>query len=180
MKTREYEKCGASIEKNALQCAYCGTWYEGGKKGAPAKSSPGKRLSMFKLPSGEGEFGVSNSRFFVMGALTTAILYVLGWLFEDRQYWLDEKALWIWVGAIPIGLFCIAFLWRANHKVVMIGFAVSLVVFLAHISVIWIMRGSLWDDHVGIASMIAGASLAGWLLGRLGHGMVRWRNINVK
>lgn len=45
--------------------------------------------------------------------------------------------------------------------------------------VIWVIRGDLWDDHVGIAAMVAGASLIGWMLGRLLHGIIRLRKAYV-
>lgn len=180
MKTRDCEKCGAPLEKNKLQCTYCGTWYEGNKSGISGRSRPVEVKSILNLPKGVGEFGISSNLFFVMGVTVTIVLYVLGWFFEDQQFWLNETAMLIWVGIIPIFLFGVALLWRVTRKVMLYGLAISLMVFLMHVFVIWVIRGDLWDDHVGIAAIVAGSSLAGWLLGRLGHGMIRWRNTKVQ
>jgi hypothetical protein len=180
MKTRECEKCGAPIEKNKFQCSYCGTWYEGSKSGISSRTPPIKKESILNLPQGIGEFGFSSNTFFVLGVTITIALYILGWLFEDHQYWLNDTAMLIWVGILPICLFGFALLWRVTRKVMWYGLVISLMVFLLHVFVIWVIRGNLWDDHIGIAAIVAGPSLAGWLLGRLGHGIIRWRNSRVQ
>ena len=180
MKTRECEKCGASLEKNELQCAFCGTWYEGNKRVISARIHTNKVVSILNLPQGIGEFGISSNRFFVVGVTITMVLYVLGWFFEDQQYWLNETAMLIWVGIMLMCLFGFSLLWRVARKGMMYGFVISIVIFLMHMLVIWVIRGDLWDDHIGIAAMVAGSSFAGWLLGRLVHEMIRWRNSRVQ
>jgi len=177
MKSRECEKCGAPLEKNGLQCVHCGTWYEGNKRMDSAQDYQNKLVSILNLPPGKEEFGISSTRFFVTGLTITFLFYVLGWFFEDKQYWLNETAMLIWVGIMPLCLFGIALLWRVDRKVMVYGLVISLVVFLIHLAVIWAIRGNLWDDHVGIAAMVAGSSFAGWLLGRLVHIMIRLRKI---
>ncbi len=176
MDARECENCGAALEKNRQQCAYCGTWYENGGRAIFARSRPKKIASIANLPQGVGEFGVSSNWLFVAGAVIALMLYILGWFFEDTQYWLNETAMLIWAGIMPLWLFGIALLWQASRKIAWYGLGISLVVFLGHILMIWIIRGNLWDDHVGIAGMVASTSLVGWLLGRLAHRMIRWRN----
>jgi hypothetical protein len=176
---RECEKCGASLAENDLQCRYCGTWYEANK----AELSGYKRSNIFNsilnLPQGMGEFGISNNLFLVVGIAITLVLYGFGWLFEDQQFWLNETAMLIWVLVMPLTLFVIAILWRVTRKDMLFGLAYSLVVFLVHIIIIWAIRGELWDDHYGIAAFVACSSLAGWVLGRLGHGIIRWRNARI-
>ena len=180
MKSRECEKCGAPLEKDTLNCVHCGTWYEGNKRVGSAQDRQKKLVSIQNLPQGMGEFGISSTNFFVTGVTITFLFYVLGWFFEDQQYWLNKTAMLIWVGIMPLCLFGIALLWRVARKVIVYGLIISLVVFLMHLAVIWAIRGDLWDDHVGIAAMVASSSFAGWLLGRLVHGIIRWRNARVQ
>ena len=180
MKTRECENCGASLEKDALQCAYCGTWYEKSQEESSPQSLSRKFFSIASLPPGKGEFGVKKTTFFKAGGIMAAVLYAVGWLFEDQHYWLEEKALVAWMGILPLWLFFIAFLWRVNRRVVFHGLVISIIIFLSHIIVIWQIQGYVWDDHVGIAAMIAAGSLVGWLLGRLLHAVIRWRKVHEK
>ena len=112
-----------------------------------------------------------------MGIAIAVGLYGAGWLFEDTQYWLDAGAMTIWVGLLPLWLFCVAFVWRSDRIVLVDGFLIALVLFVVHVVVMWAIRDRLWDDHFGIAGMIAGAALAGWFLGRLLHTVIRWRRI---
>ncbi len=177
MISRECEKCGAPLENDTFKCSHCGAWYEDNKGAGAAKDSQKKIVSILKLPQGLGEFGLSSSKFFVMTVTITLVLYTLGWFFEDPQYWLNETTMLIWVGMIPIWLFSAALLWRTILNTILYALVASLVVFLMHILVIWAIRGNLWDDHLGIAALVAGSWLAGWLLGRLAHGLIRWRNI---
>ena len=133
--------------------------------------------ALWRLPIGAGEFGISSQRLLTVGIIVAFGLYVTGWLFEDTQYWLDEVAMTVWVGVLPLWLFGVALVWRSSRMVLADGLLIALVEFIVHAIVIWAIRGRLWDDHIGIAGMIAGASLAGWLLGRLLHGIIRWRRI---
>jgi hypothetical protein len=178
MKSRECGKCGASVAKNETQCTYCGTWYEGKQQAVSAQKSSGKIISLFNLPQGVGEFGISHNLFFSASALIIIAVYLLGWFFEDPVSWLDNTAVLIWMGLLPILTLVMALLWRTDRKVVMIGLAISFILFTVHVMTIWAIRGSLWDDHVGIAAMVGAGSFAGWLFGRLGHIIIRWRKMN--
>lgn len=180
MKSRECENCGASLEKNSLQCPYCGTWYEGNKRGISVPDRQNKNISLLTLPKGVGEFGISKKQFIITGITIALILYVLGWFFEDLQYWLNETAMLIWVGILPVWVFSIALLCRVKWEITLYALGISLAIFLIHMGVIWAIRGSLWDDHVGIAALVGSSWFAGWLLGRLAHRMIRWRNSRVK
>lgn len=174
-------QCGASVKPGSLQCEYCGTWFNTIGRAKPQSSkSIDKTRALLSLPIGVGEFGISSHRLTTVGIIVAFGLYVAGWLFEDTQYWLDAVAITIWVGVLPLWLFGVAFVWRANRMVLADGLLFALVTFLVHVVVIWAIRGRLWDDHIGIAGMVAGASLAGWLLGRLMHGFIRWRRIQSK
>ena len=176
MKSRECEKCGAPLKNATYQCLHCGAWYEVNNKVDPSHDRQEKILSFLNLPQGLGEFGFSSKKIFATSVSITSLLYGLGWFFEDPQYWLNETAVLIWVGIIPIWLFCVALLWQVHPKTTWVPIVGSLVVFLTHITVIWAIRGNLWNDHVGIAALVAGSWLAAWLLGRLAHGIFRWRN----
>lgn len=92
------------------------------------------------------DFGFSARVFLFAGILLACVLYALGWHFEDTEYWLADEAIAIWAVALPVWLCFLAFSWKAKWG----GF-----------------------DGVGISAMFAGATLAGWLLGRGLHRMVR-------
>lgn len=171
-------KCGASVKPGSLRCEYCGTWFTKAEGAKPQNSkSINKTPALFSLPKGAGEFGISNQYLITFGMAIAIGLYGAGWLFEDTRYWLNAVAMTVWVGLLPLWLLGVAFVWRSNRLVLVDGLLIALTVFITHIVIIWTVSGRLWDDHVGIAGMIAGASLAGWLLGRLLHSVIRWRRI---
>ena len=171
-------RCGASVKTGALQCEYCGTWFNRAGRAKPQRpKSIDKVGAILKLPTGVGEFGIVSRHLTTVGIVMALGLYATGWLFEDTQYWLDETAMTVWVGVLPLWLLGVAFVWRSNRTVLAYGFLVALVEFVAHNTIIVAIRGRLWDDHVGIAGIVASASMVGWLLGRLLHGIVRWRRV---
>ena len=177
MKSRECNKCGASLKENETQCSYCGTWYEDDQQVISVQNLSGKIVSFFDLPQGVGEFGISNNRYFAVSTLIIIAVYLLGWYFEDPAYWLDDTAVLIWMGLLPILTFVMALLWQTDQKVVMVGLAISFIIFFIHVLTIWAIRGSLWDDHIGIASMVGTGSFAGWFFGRLAHIIIRHRKM---
>ena len=178
LESYECPQCGAAVKENATQCEYCGTWLRQVDTAKSQKSKGGESFYLpLKLPAGVGEFGTTN-RVLKTGSLVLALgLYVVGWFLEDTQYWLDERAMLIWVGILPLWLFGVALMWRSNRMVLGVGLLLALGEFIAHVAVIFTIRGSLWDDHIGIASLVAGTSLAGWLLGRVLHAVLRWRSV---
>ncbi len=178
LNSHDCPKCGSSVKTGSLQCEYCGTWFDKEGRAKPQKpKNIDKMRAMLRLPIGVGEFGISSQHLTTVGIVIALGLYVVGWFFEDTQYWLDEVAMTVWVGVLPLWLFGVAFVWRSDRMVLAGGLLVALVEFVAHIVIILVIRGRLWDDHVGIAGIVAGASLVGWLLGRLLHGIIRWRRI---
>ena len=169
-------QCGAPVETSSLQCEYCGTWFDKAGNVKPEKSKTLHKIaSISRLPSGAGEFGISSRYLPAVGALIAFILYIVGWFFEDTQYWLDETAMTIWIGALPLWLFVITLVWRSSRGMLVGGLVISLIVFVTHVAIILMIRGRLWDDHIGIAVVVAVASLIGWFLGRLVHSIIRWR-----
>jgi hypothetical protein len=174
----ECPQCGAAVKENATQCEYCGTWLRQVDSAKPRMRKNGSRPYLpLKLPAGVGEFGTKNSILKAVGLLLALGLYVIGWTLEDTDYWLDARAMLVWVGLLPLWLLGVALMWRSDRMVLAYGLLLALGEFIAHVAVIFTIRGNLWDDHVGIAGLVAGASLAGWLLGRLLHGVLRWRRI---
>ena len=109
----------------------------------------------------------------LVGAVVAALLYAAGWLLEDTRYWLAEEAVAVWGVALPAWLFLVALSWRARWGGWLTGFAVAIPVLALHLGIMWLIEGRLNDDDVGISAMFAGAALAGWLLGRLVHYVVR-------
>lgn len=179
-------KCGAPIPVDTNSCAYCGTWlveteHATGSKGILSRSFISKsfirtKLSLLGLPPGKGEFGTSHKFPLLMSFLLVIILYFWGWQFEDKQYWLNDKAMTIWVGANPLILFIIAIYWKTHRNTLFVSILASIALMATHLSIIWMIRGSLWDDHIGVAALVSGVYLISWALGRFIHIAVRiWK-----
>ncbi len=160
--------CGAPLEPGAERCAYCGTLFSAAR-GTARKSGPPPRTA--------ADFGLTTPWLPRLGGLVAVSLYALGWSWEDTRYWLDGRAVAVWLGLLPLWWAGIAFLRRSSRRLVWFAFPLAAILFALHLGLIARIRGGhLWDDHVGIAAMVAVASAGGWLLGRLGHAAVRrWR-----
>ena len=177
LSSRECENCGASVEIDTVQCVYCGTWFDRSPEADSVQDQPTKLSTLINLPSGIGEFGFSSQWFVISGIGVTLVFYILGWTFEDIQSWLDTNAMIIWVGISPVWLLAVTLLWRTDRKTLFFGLAFAVFIFVVHLATIWMISGSLWDDHVGIAALIGLANFTGWLLGRLTHSIIRWRRV---
>ncbi|TET52900.1 MAG: hypothetical protein E3J64_04395, partial [Anaerolineales bacterium] len=105
--------------------------------------------------------------------VVAALLYTIGWLLEDKYYWLADEAVVTWGVALPVWLFLVALAWRPRWGGWIAGFALSLPMFALHLGLMWIIEGRLNDDYVGISALFAGAALGGWLAGRFVHVVVR-------
>lgn len=145
----------------------------------PAEGHSGKRgaLHSLRLPNGAGEFGLTTPAWPAAGLSLALVIYALGWLAEDFQYWLDTTAIVFWAVACPLCLAVVAFGWQATRPTWLLALVGCLVQCLVHASVMAMVRGHLSDDHVGIAAMFAGANLAGWLAGRGLHLAFRHRRL---
>ena len=160
--------CGAPLEPGAERCAYCGTPFPAGRGSVAPTRRP---------PRTGADFGLTTPWLFRLGILVAAGLYALGWFWEDTRYWLDGRAMAVWLGLLPLWWGGIAFLRRSSRPLAWLALPLAALLFALHLGIIaWIRGGHLWDDHVGIAAMVAAASAGGWLLGRFGHAAVRrWR-----
>ena len=156
--------CGAPAMDAGSQCVYCNAKLP--KPHAAATTAP-------KTEFEAGDFGLRSNIVFVVAVIGAAILYALGWIFEDTRYWLDDRAIAVWAGALPLWLCILAFIWRPRWGEWLAGFAIAVPVFIVHLAIMWLNRGMLNDDYIGIAAAFASASLGGWILGRLLHTAVR-------
>lgn len=163
-------------ESLLLHCPYCNgsflvTFDESSESvtGPPAqrRSSP---LSVLFPPAGAGEFGLSHNKLLLgLTAAGSLILYLIGWLLEDRQYLLDANAVIVWAGILPLWLLLAAAIWRTSRVVWPAGVAIATLIFLLHLGLTVVIKGRFNDDYAGIAAMFAGVALAGWLAGRWLH-----------
>ncbi len=160
--------CGAPLEPGAERCAYCGTLFSAVPRTAEPPIPPPRRAA---------DFGLTTPWLPRLGILVAAGLYALGWSLEDTRYWLDARAMTVWIGLLPLWWAGLAFLRRSSRRLAWLVLPLAAILFTLHLGLIaWIRGGHLWDDHFGIAAMVAAASAGGWLLGRLGHAAVRrWR-----
>jgi len=159
-----------------LQCASCDTSSlvtVNESSDAETRSLAQKhRLELTSLlpASGEGEFGLSRSKLLLgLTAAGSIILYLVGWLLEDRQYLLATNAVVVWAGILPLWLLTGAATWRTPKVVWPIGLVIASLIFLLHLGLTVIIKGRFNDDYAGIAAMFAGFALAGWLAGRWLH-----------
>jgi hypothetical protein len=132
------------------------------------------------LSNGAGEFGLSGQLPLALALVGGLGIYLTGWLFEDLTYWLEDEAVFLWVVILPLWLLLTAVFWQTDRRGWTVGLVLALPIFVAHVFVIWLIRGRLNDDHVGIAAMVAGAALLGWIFGRVLHHAIRWRRVNAK
>ncbi|MEM7018424.1 MAG: hypothetical protein AAF512_13915 [Pseudomonadota bacterium] len=145
--------CGQVFVPGTTECEYCG-----------------RALVPSGLASSAGDFGVRHVAWPSIGLLIASIIYMSGWLFEDTRYWLDERAILIWAGAVPFWLLLVALFWQPYWGGWLMGFAIGLPILLGHTGMMWVMDDfHFQDDHIGIAAMFAGAAFGGWMLGRLLH-----------
>jgi hypothetical protein len=175
-------ECGAPVAPHTKQCAYCGSWLEDHSGHIPiesieAKAPPPRQLPDLKLSPGVAEFGFSGQLPLALAFVGGLGIYFTGWLFEDLAYWLEDKAVFIWVVILPLWLFLTALSWQTDRRAWTAGLVLAIPIFAMHIFVIWLVRGRLNDDHFGIAAMVAGTSLLSWILGRVLHHGIRWRTM---
>ena len=172
LRSRTCPECGASVPRRTEQCPYCGTWFEAAAKNM-SSAAPVEIVPAPSLHPEAGAFGVQSRGFLVGGLCGALVLYLIGWFFEDPEYWLADAAIWMWAVAEPAWLFLIALGLQTRRGVILSGVAFAVVQFAVHLAVIGVIAGRVQDDYVGIAAMFAGAALGGWLLGRMLHRIIR-------
>ncbi len=160
--TLKCQSCNAPLVRNSYDCEYCGTY----------SVFSGEELEKFDNLS-QPDFGVSNSKYLIVTVFGAAILYALGWRFENLEYLLDGRSVLIWGSGIPLWLAISAFFWKTNWGEYLPGISISLPIFLFHMLIIWLVKGNLNDDAVGISAAFGAGSLFGWVIGRLFHKYIR-------
>ncbi len=169
--------CGGPVAVSAQRCEHCGAWFDtSGKAGSSKLASSTQRL-FSPLPSEAGEFGLSGHLPLLVGLMLAAVMYAIGWILEDREYWLAPGAVAIWAAALPIWLGLVSLTWKTNRTAWPIGLAIALITLGIHLGIMWLIRGRINDDMLGIAATFAALALAGWLLGRLLHFVLRRHRI---
>ena len=169
VESRRCPECGGSVAPGERRCSYCGVWLE--VAATPDRAGEVVRSS---IPAREaGEFGLVGSAPLLVGIAVAALLYIVGWLLEDTRYWLAEEAVALWGVALPAWLFLVALVWRPQWGGWLAGLALAVPMLALHLGIMWLIEGRLNDDDVGMSALFSGAALAGWLLGRLVHAVVR-------
>jgi hypothetical protein len=115
------------------------------------------------------DFGVKGSGYILACFVGAIIIYIIGWFFEDTVYWLDTTAVVIWAGVLPLWMLAFSYTWRTSKGQWYPGLLFSILLFLIHLSIMWVIDRYIYDDSVGISAEFAGAALGGWILGRLLH-----------
>ena len=158
-------QCGAPLSKDSNKCDYCGTEFDiviSGKKI--------KRKSLFMLK----DFGKKGLLPIIIAGIL--IFYTWGWILEDKEYWLEDKAIIVWSVMMPLWILILTFSWLKKRGALLIGLLVNTLIFGSHLLIIMIYEN--WhfnDDYAGIAAMFAGIAFGAWILGRFLHYLVRIR-----
>lgn len=169
--------CGGPVAVSAQRCEHCGAWFNTSGVAGSSKLSTSIQRFFSPLPSEAGEFGLSGSLPLLLGLTIAAAIYALGWILEDREYWLAPAAVAIWAAALPIWLGLVSLIWKTNRAVWPIGLAYALTILGIHLGIMWLISGRVNDDMFGISAIYAMLALAGWLMGRLLHFALRRRRI---
>ena len=154
----ECDNCGASLKLDATLCAYCGSTLL--SAGHTASNSAG---------NGGRSFGFSGPIYYFVILSVLAGIYGMGWVFEDPRYWLDTRAYIIWCGVVPFWMLSGALFRNSITTPILLGVGISLGLVICHLIIMTLLRGSINDDMVGMAAMVGGSALAGWLAGRFIH-----------
>ena len=163
-----------------MKCAYCDTTSlvtlgedERSKSKPHTHHQKPTKPPQPKMPHGAAEFGLKSAKLSIVASVGALIFYLVGWLFEDTQYFLATEAMIFWVGILPLWLLIFALIWQTRQQVWWIGLGISIVILLLHTGIPSLIRGRFNDDYLGIAAMFAGVALVGWLLGRWLHWGIR-------
>ena len=158
-------ECGAPVSDEVEECPYCGVGLVfGGQDRSAEKSPKTEEPEAAQNPSG-GEFGIRGRWWVPLVLVGAAGVYAFGWVFEDTRYWLNDLAIAIWAGALPLWLAVGSFTWRAGGGTWVVAMTIALSILLTHLLVMWTVDRRINDDAVGIAAMFAGAALGGLVVG---------------
>ena len=158
-------QCGAPLLKDSNKCNYCGTEFD---------IISEKKIKRKLLVKGLKDFGWK--ALLPVNIAGILILYIWGWILEDKDYWLEDKAIIVWSVIMPLWILIMTFFWLKKSGAVLIGFIVNILIFGSHLLIIMIYEN--WhfnDDYAGIAAMFAGIAFGAWMLGRFLHYLVRNR-----
>lgn len=169
--------CGGPVAASAQRCEHCGAWFGTTGEARAIKLSASFQRFFSPLPTDAGEFGVSGLLPLLLGLTLATALYALGWILEDREYWLAPGAVALWAAALPVWLGLVSLTWKTTRTVWPVGLAIALVLLGIHLGIMWLIRGRINDDMLGIAAIYAALGLSGWLLGRLAHFTLRRRRM---
>ena len=164
LKLRKCPNCGAPVPLNEFHCAYCDSWFD---ESPPFPTPIKPTITPEQLLA--ADFGVKGKWLLWVCFIGAAILYGIGWMFEDLTYWLDTTAVVIWAGTQPVWIAFWSFLWRRRKGDWLPGFLFGITQFGIHMALIFCIDRHINDDGVGISAVFAGATLGGWLVGRIGH-----------
>lgn len=167
----ECPSCGGPNHKTSQKCEFCGVGLLFDQK--KTKYSKNKNFKFDNKTLWQADFGFTNAYILIVTTSIAALIYAVGWNYEDTQYWLAETAVIIWVALLPLWLAITSFFWKALWGQWIPGIMVGIAIFLTHMLRILLIDGRLNDDGIGISAMFGAASLLGWILGRVVHLWIR-------
>lgn len=166
-RVQKCQQCGAPVSQDAEVCQYCSTEFY-----SPQKHKTGqKKKSLLK------DFGWKGIFYPLIAGII--ILYTLGWFYEDKQYWLDTRAILIWAVLLPLWIVSMTFFWFQRKGTIITGVITGVVLLAVHFLLILSYENwNINDDYIGISALFAGIPLAAWMLGRFLHHMARIYIVN--
>lgn len=152
--------CAAPVSHEADSCEYCRIEFN-----AMVNGKIVKRLK---------DFGIKSKYFNLILLLGAITLYISGWIYEDLDYWLNNTAIFIWAGFLPLWLLLTNSIWQSRWGAILLGLLLSIIIFAVHVILMGYFNN--WhfnDDYFAIAGLFAGISFVASFTGRGVHSIIR-------
>ena len=104
--------CSAPVSQESNDCEYCGIQFN-----AIVDGKVVKRLK---------DFGLKGKAFFIIYLLGIIALYTFGWMKEDFKYWLNDTAIFIWAGMLPLWILIMNAIWSNKWGAILLGILLSI------------------------------------------------------
>lgn len=156
-------QCSAPVSSDESQCQYCGTEF--------LIQSKEIKLSFFKKQKNTKEFGRNT---FILNFIGIVVIHAIAWFLTGDNYW-DDSPFYIWFGILPLWVTVMIASWFKKQLAIIIGFFISVLVFVANMIFIYLKEnGRFNDDFLIVAGFISIAFFVSWIIGRVFHALIRY------
>jgi len=156
-------QCAAPVSSEDKKCKYCGTEF--------IIQTKQTKFSYFNKSENTKDFG---KKTFLLNFIGITIIHTIAWFLTGENYW-DDAPFYIWFGILPLWVTIMTLFWLKKQLSLLIGFGLSIIVFIANMLFIYFKEnGRFNDDFLIVAGFIASAFLISWILGRIFHSVIRY------